>query len=551
MNNDKRPSTLSLTRPRSSFAGRLSTAAGILLVCGCEVSTPAASGWDTESPGSDSDGSGLGSEDPTDSGTDSVDPESDSVDPGTDSGSDSVDPESTPDDRFTPLARLTNVEFTAAVASLLGIAADAPELAIAEATLVGEVDTAGLNSDALQQNCTQVALAGYTQFAAAAAEVFLEDVANVPQLEEHLECEALKAEQGLASGADYPLAQCHADFAANLLRRGFRGGATEEDLTRLTSLLEDLETLLTEDDANGGDLAAYRIRFSAVVHHIATSPKFLLFVEQGVDDDDGPRSLTPHEVATRLAFFLTGNSPDAELIAAAEAGQLATAAQRVSHADRLLGSDPGEAPAALAAQIIMQWLGTDPARASAEAIAELREFVVDWVDTERPFADFYQAPVTVDHTDGTQTVEPFGVLGTQGYLASHTSHPTPSFINRGEFLVERLLCSALPDDVPDDALNAGSQTPLEVFTEHVENPCASCHVIFDKYGAAFQRFDSETNLYDPQFSLFGDSFELFPLGDVSGCHSSGYLIASSSAERIGLSSAERIGPSSADRIAIT
>ena len=114
------------------------------------------------------------------------------------------------------------------------------------------------------------------------------------------------------------------------------------------------------------------------------------------------------------------------------------------------------------------------------------------------------------------TSQPFGILGFQAVVASHTNDPVPSFINRGEFITAELLCAQLPTDIPDQAINGDVESAVQVFEEHGKEPCASCHVVFDNYGAALQRFDQSTSLYSPTDDWLGDSFELFPIGDVSG-----------------------------------
>ena len=58
--------------------------------------------------------------------------------------------------------------------------------------------------------------------------------------------------------------------------------------------------------------------------------------------------------------------------------------------------------------------------------------------------------------------------------------------------------------------------PADVFAIHDQSPCATCHHVFDNYGAALQRFDVETSLYDPTNDWLGDSFDLSPVGDVAG-----------------------------------
>src|SRR5690606_20962863 len=69
------------------------------------------------------------------------------------------------------------------------------------------------------------------------------------------------------------------------------------------------------------------------------SPSFLYLVEVGDEDASlGYRRLRPEELATRLSLFLSGRTPDLELLDLAAAGELETAEQIRMHAERLLGS---------------------------------------------------------------------------------------------------------------------------------------------------------------------------------------------------------------------
>ena len=83
-------------------------------------------------------------------------------------------------------------------------------------------------------------------------------------------------------------------------------------------------------------------------------------------------------------------------------------------------------------------------------------------------------------------------------------------------IVADLLCGILPNDIPDSTLEGDTVDPVEIFEQHTKQPCATCHQIFDNYGAAMQRFDGTDSLYNPGDDWLGSSFELYPIGDVSG-----------------------------------
>ena len=278
------------------------------------------------------------------------------------------------------------------------------------------------------------------------------------------------------------------------------------------------------------DIAAHKATVQAIFQYIMLSPEFLLVVENGKTDNSNANTkiLADSEIATRLSLFLAGTLPDDALLADANAGLLGNPEVRLQHAERLMNSQIGVTQFTT---LVSSWLGVDDSVSDPEDLNALSTFITDWFVNEYPFSDLYQGAVAVQHVSGIETTEPLGVLGLRAFVASHTSAPTPSFITRGVFVVESLLCQKLPEDLPDAALDTGELTPLQAFEEHTKQPCATCHQVFDNYGAAFQQFDAETALFDPAFQDFGTSFELYSIGDIttsiSGLGDLGFSMASS------------------------
>ena len=69
---------------------------------------------------------------------------------------------------------------------------------------------------------------------------------------------------------------------------------------------------------------------------ILTSPRFL-YLDEG--NDEGDSELTPHELATRLSYFLWSSMPDDELSMAAESGKLETTDGLTTQINRMLRDD--------------------------------------------------------------------------------------------------------------------------------------------------------------------------------------------------------------------
>lgn len=262
------------------------------------------------------------------------------------------------------------------------------------------------------------------------------------------------------------------------------------------------------------------------------SPNFLYIVEVGEPDPAKPSRLrlTSHELATRLAFFLTGTLPDDELLAAADSGQLDSEAGVRAQAERLL--EKPEARDALDhffdevfmlrnVDTMPKDVATFPEFTSAVAQEMHQESTllfrdVVW-DRDTDFRDVLDAPYTFVNPElaniyGLQApsqsgwakvdLDPSGKRGGffgQGSFLALWAHPrTTSPTKRGKFIRERLLCGTVPAPPPNVNLSAldepggGSapKTMRERLAVHQQNPsCAGCHTLMDGIGLGFENFD--------------------------------------------------------------
>ena len=411
----------------------------------------------------------------------------------------------------TPQARLTNDEYVNSVRTLLELPVNSPEVEGAKSALVSEAVVDGLTNDSSTQGVTQLTLSGYSAIAAAASNDFLNGVTTRGDLAELMECTVIIP----GYNPNNQLGVCIQQFSRNLIEKAYRRPSNDVDDANIQELLSNLRGLNDLLDVAELFSAEYFVLYvQRIIQYVMLSPEFLLIVEKGVEGsgDALSKQLTDHEIATRLALFLAGTLPDDSLLAAADAGLLGSAAARLQHADRLMNSEIGVEQFTT---LVNNWLDIDDTAAEEVDLIAVEAFISNWFANEGAFSDLYNAPVTVQRVDGTQSTEPLGVLGLRAFVASHTSFPTPGFINRGAFVVERLLCQKLPEDLPDEALTAGDLTPQEAFEVHAQQPCASCHLVFDNYGAAFQQFDDETSLFSPAAQTYGSSFDLFDIGDVT------------------------------------
>lgn len=403
-------------------------------------------------------------------------------------------------DIASPLARLTNEEFVTSALGLLGIGRN-NAIEEAQSAMGPETDISGLRNDASTQLLTQVAVSGYVNMVDALVDVYLDGVSTINALLSKYDC-------------DGNVLSCYTTVTTSLASQAFRRELNDQDAADFSAISESINAAYTEAGLDGNSVEAHLLRFRSAMHYIFLSPDFLLLIEEGTDvsDSNGNETLSSQEIANRMAFFLTGSLPDDQLQSAADANTLANAEVRSAHADRLLNSDLGEKQIA---DILTAWFAVDEGTTSDAAFDAFSTFISNWVSNNEDFSQLYQAPIEVAHLDGNSSSESLGVLGLEAFVGSHTDYPTPSFITRGMFVVERLLCEKLPDDVPAEANESEGLTPVEVFETHAQEACATCHRVFDNYGAAFQQFDGETSLYVPENTDFGTSFDLYDIGDVT------------------------------------
>jgi hypothetical protein len=291
---------------------------------------------------------------------------------------------------------------------------------------------------------------------------------------------------------------CARSELAGPLRILYRRPPVDGDFTALASLFEQLRA----DDVTEADALQLTIARALL------SADFLFRVELGVEkSSDGEGVvLNDHEIAARLAYFMTDAPPDESLRAAAEDGRLRDRAVLREHAERLFDSQAGSE---LVWEFVRRWLDFDrlDARADdaleASMVAETRAFVEHVMHADRaPFADLLTADYSfVDRTmaehyglegggdtpervDLTPLPERRGILTHASLLTALTLRdPRHNLIPRGRVVYTRLLCGQIA--TPDANL---VNEPVEDRTADVR--CAGCHLRMDPIGQGFEGYDS-------------------------------------------------------------
>jgi hypothetical protein len=199
----------------------------------------------------------------------------------------------------------------------------------------------------------------------------------------------------------------------------------------------------------------------------------------------------PHELATQLAFLLTGAPPDAELSAAADSGALAGPDGREAQARRLLAL-PGARN--VLDTFATQWFG----------LAEIGKLEKDatafpnWPG-ERPRilsdAQAFFTQRVLDQNASLADLLNGGLLTQQAFLARHAQSLDDSPVQRGHFVRVRVLCQDIPAPPPTLQVTLPPPDPTlttrQRITAHTaSDTCQGCHSLMNPIGYAFEGFDA-------------------------------------------------------------
>jgi hypothetical protein len=397
------------------------------------------------------------------------------------------------------LRRLTTTQYLASIKTLLGVDTEALP------PIEGVSPVAGFS--AVGASSSAVSSAGVGQFEIAAR--FLVDSAFANGLPAFVPC--------TPAGVDD--AACFTQFVSEFGRRAFRRPLSGDEVSRYSSLATQVAT--TSADATEGLRAA----LSAFLQ----SPNFLYLPEIGEPDpEDASRvRFSNYEMAARLSYFLTNDTPDDELLAAAEAGTLTTLAGIQAQTERLLTSPAAHTMVTTFFDGLLSLDALDtlsrpveifPLFTSNLAIAMKQETALviddlvftrdedyrglfDQPDTfvNPELAALYGIPAPATAGFERVTLPPssgrMGLLGHAGVLAVRDHSDATSPTKRGLFVLTRLLCRNLPLLPPANLQipqpPTGNLTAREKFEQHSADPvCAACHDYTDPVGLSLEHFDA-------------------------------------------------------------
>lgn len=292
---------------------------------------------------------------------------------------------------------------------------------------------------------------------------------------------------------------------------------------------EELDRLVTLAGLASSELGDFHDGLEFAVAAVLQSPHFLYRVELGEPDPEraGQLRYTDWEMASRLSFMLWNSLPDEELLLAAAAGELTTAAGVEAQTRRMLAEPRArEGVRTFFTEMLelhaLDDLSKDPLvftymtdelgpSAREETLRVLEHLVFeedgdyrDLITTQRTFLDrtlatLYNVRAPEREGFGEAWLEPEdgrrGLLGHASVLALQARPVSTSPTLRGMFVREVLLCQTVPPppsdvdtSIPEPSGTA--RTMRERVAEHLEDDyCGSCHKQTDLVGLGLENFD--------------------------------------------------------------
>lgn len=438
---------------------------------------------------SDTDTDGDGTAD--DGVDDGIDPDDTGSDDGNDDSVD-VDPSSVAPPK---VARLTDTQFGFTVLDVLGVA-----------LTEDEVDALPTDIPTGRDYSTSVETQAFSsQYVLAYAEVARSVTAR-------LDPAALVSEHG---GCDDVQPQCRPAFVESLGRAMYRRPLTDSESARLITLAETIASRIetTEEDAVRG-----------VVQAMMQSPQFLYRIErETAGQPDTVRRIDGYELISRLSYFLWQSAPDDALLEFArgpndngvfDEDELVTQIERMIADDKFARSRAifwgdytfaarssfGTSDPELADELRSSLLATVERISGADGDAQPLSALFDgdelvMTPTVAELAGAEPAGDGLQVYAIDQTQERLGVVTHPAFLAAMG---TTSFVGRGLFLTERLLCQRVAEppeeveqEIEDTAQATENMTPREAseFRFGLEPICLVCHTQFEPIAYGFERYD--------------------------------------------------------------
>jgi hypothetical protein len=316
---------------------------------------------------------------------------------------------------------------------------------------------------------------------------------------------------------------CARVIIAHLAHRAYRRPVTTTEITQLTNLISQVQK----------DNGSFEDGLAVAIQAMLLSPHFLFRIESQPPPSRSSRSskstpsLSQHELASRLSYFLWSSMPDDDLLKAADRGRLARPETLAAQVRRMLLDPKADA---LIDNFGGQWLQVrklesvkpdhkkfpdfdeylrlsmaQETKMFFESILREDRSVLDFIDADYSYlnerlARFYgvadvQGPefrkVLFAH-DAQR-----GGLLTQASVLTISSYANrTSPVLRGKWVLENFVGAPPPPPPPDvpnlDETKIGTTSSMrEQLEQHRKNAtCASCHARMDPLGFGLENFDA-------------------------------------------------------------
>ena len=319
-----------------------------------------------------------------------------------------------------------------------------------------------------------------------------------------------------------PTDACAQTFARNFGSKAYRRPMTADETADLDKVYADVKAL--------GSSVQESTQFA--IYSILDSPSFLYRTEFG-DTTTTAGQLSPYELASELAFFLTDAPPDGPLLAAAAQGLLTTDAQLRAQADRILATDAAKQNlhdammsyfAITTLETIVIDSGANPLwnnvlRSSMyhESDLFLRDVLgngklADLITNRQTHVNEALAPIygiswppagVTPDADGFAAVTlpdtRAGMLTQGGFLVARSRPMAGSVVGRGLLVNAAMLCNVnppFPTELTGEIAKANAlladatEKDKAKYRADKSRPCSACHPNFDPFGLALENFDT-------------------------------------------------------------
>ena len=302
----------------------------------------------------------------------------------------------------------------------------------------------------------------------------------------------------------------------NFMNKAFRRPATREEVDAYHGLWKSLRP----------DCASFEQSIRETLVSVLCSPNFLYLVESPAPPAAAPNTITEHQLASRLSYFLWNSMPDDRLLKLAEQKQLRD--KLPAEIDRMI-KDPRSGDFVTA--FCEQWLQMEKmthTKVDVRKFPRFNRFVRDDMlrETRLFFAEVLHKDMSImnlvdaDFTMLNQNLAQFyginnvkggqfrkvtladdakrGGLISQGlFLTGNSNGKEPHPIKRGAWLISRILDDPPPPPPPnvpridEDDPAVAKLSIKEQLKRHRENPsCVDCHSKVDPWGLLLENYNA-------------------------------------------------------------